>query len=33
VILQPPHIAPHGIREMVVQDLNGYRLAFGEFVR
>jgi uncharacterized glyoxalase superfamily protein PhnB len=33
VILQPPHLAPHGIREMVVQDLNGYRLAFGEFVR
>ena len=33
VILQPPHIAPHGIREMLVQDVNGYRLAFGEFVR
>jgi uncharacterized glyoxalase superfamily protein PhnB len=32
VILQPPHVAPHGIREMVVEDLNGYRLAFGEFV-
>jgi uncharacterized glyoxalase superfamily protein PhnB len=33
VILQPPRLAPHGIREMVVEDLNGYRLAFGEFVR
>jgi uncharacterized glyoxalase superfamily protein PhnB len=33
VILQPPHVAPHGIREMVVEDLNGYRLAFGELVR
>lgn len=33
VILQPPHMAPHGIREMVVEDLNGYRLAFGELVR
>jgi uncharacterized glyoxalase superfamily protein PhnB len=30
VILHLPHMAPHGIREMVVQDLNGYRLAFGE---
>jgi uncharacterized glyoxalase superfamily protein PhnB len=28
-----PHIAPHGIREMVVEDLNGYRLAFGELGR
>jgi uncharacterized glyoxalase superfamily protein PhnB len=32
-ILQPPKMAPHGIRELVVQDLNGYRLAFGELVR
>jgi uncharacterized glyoxalase superfamily protein PhnB len=32
-ILQPPNMAPHGIREMVVQDPNGYRLAFGELVR
>jgi len=23
-------MAPYGIREMVVEDLNGYRLAFGE---
>lgn len=31
-ILQPPHVAPHGIREMVIEDLNGYRLAFGQLV-
>jgi hypothetical protein len=24
-------MAPHGIREMVVEDLNGYRLAFGQW--
>lgn len=30
-ILAAPHMAPHGIRELVVEDLNGYRLAFGEF--
>ncbi|WP_161967182.1 VOC family protein [Fimbriiglobus ruber] len=30
LIIQPPHVAPHGIREMVVEDINGYRLAFGE---
>jgi uncharacterized glyoxalase superfamily protein PhnB len=29
-ILQEPCMAPHGIREMIVEDLNGYRLAFGE---
>jgi len=29
-IQAPPQVAPHGIREMVVEDLNGYRLAFGE---
>ena len=29
-IQSPPQMAPHGIREMVVEDLNGYRLAFGE---
>ena len=29
-ILAPPHLAPHGIREVVVEDLNGYRLVFGE---
>jgi uncharacterized glyoxalase superfamily protein PhnB len=30
VILQPPQVAPYGLRELVVQDLNGYRVAFGE---
>ena len=30
-ILEPPRLAPHGLREMVVEDLNGYRLAFGPF--
>jgi len=29
-IQSPPQMAPHGIREMVVEDLNGYRIAFGE---
>ena len=29
-ILQPPQMAPHGIREFVIEDLNGFRLAFGE---
>lgn len=29
-ILQPPTMAPYGIRELVVEDLNGFRLAFGE---
>ncbi len=29
-ILQAPMLAPHGIREMVVSDLDGYRIAFGE---
>lgn len=33
VIKQPPRVAPYGLREIVVEDLNGYRLAFGEFVR
>ena len=30
MIQQPPQMAPHGIREMIVEDLNGYRIAFGE---
>jgi uncharacterized glyoxalase superfamily protein PhnB len=30
VILQPPRATPYGLREMVVEDLNGYRIAFGE---
>ncbi len=32
VIAQPPRVAPYGLRELVVEDLNGYRIAFGEFV-
>jgi catechol 2,3-dioxygenase-like lactoylglutathione lyase family enzyme len=32
-IQAPPQMAPHGIREIVVEDLNGYRLAFGEIPR
>jgi len=32
-IQSAPQMAPHGIREMVVEDLNGYRLAFGELGR
>lgn len=30
VIKQRPRVAPYGIREIVVEDLNGYRLTFGE---
>lgn len=30
VIRQGPQVAPYGIREIVVEDLNGYRLTFGE---
>jgi uncharacterized glyoxalase superfamily protein PhnB len=29
-VILPPSQAPHGIYEMVVEDLNGFRLAFGE---
>ena len=32
-ILQPPQVAPYGLREIIVEDINGYRLTFGEFVR
>jgi catechol 2,3-dioxygenase-like lactoylglutathione lyase family enzyme len=32
-IQAPPQMASHGIREIVVEDLNGYRLAFGEIPR
>lgn len=32
VIIQPPRVAPYGLREIVVEDLNGYRLTFGELV-
>jgi catechol 2,3-dioxygenase-like lactoylglutathione lyase family enzyme len=30
VICEPPRLAPYGIREFVVKDLNGYILTFGE---
>lgn len=33
VITQPPRMAPYGLREIEVEDLNGYRLTFGEFAR
>lgn len=33
VILSPPAMAPHGIREMVVEDLNEFRIAFGQLQR
>ena len=29
-ILSPPGMSPHGMREMLVQDLDGHLLAFGE---
>lgn len=31
-IIQPPRLAPYGLREIVVEDLNGYRLSFGQSV-
>ncbi len=31
-IIQPPAVAPYGLREIIVEDLNGYRLTFGEFL-
>jgi uncharacterized glyoxalase superfamily protein PhnB len=31
-IVQPPRMAPYGIREIRVEDLNGFRLTFGEFI-
>jgi uncharacterized glyoxalase superfamily protein PhnB len=30
MITQPPQGTPYGIREFVVEDLNGFRIAFGE---
>jgi uncharacterized glyoxalase superfamily protein PhnB len=30
VILQPLRQTPYGLREMVVEDLDGFRIAFGE---
>lgn len=32
VILQPPRAAPYGLLEIIVEDLNGFRLTFGEFI-
>jgi uncharacterized glyoxalase superfamily protein PhnB len=32
-ITQPPQMAPYGLREFRVEDLNGYRLTFGEFAK
>ena len=29
-VLSAPGATPYGMREMVVEDLNGYRIAFGE---
>ena len=29
-IVQPPFDAPYGIREFTVEDLNGFRLTFGQ---
>ena len=31
-VLQEPRLAPYGIREIIVEDLNGFRLTFGEIV-
>jgi uncharacterized glyoxalase superfamily protein PhnB len=33
VIIQPPRTAPYGLRELVVEDLNGFRLTFGEVLQ
>jgi len=32
-IRQPPRETPYGLRELEVEDLNGYRIAFGGFIR
>lgn len=32
-ITQAPRDAPYGLRELEVEDLNGYRITFGEFIR
>lgn len=32
MIVQEPTVAPYGLREFVVEDLNGFRIAFGERV-
>lgn len=31
-IAHPPRVAPYGLRELEVVDLNGYRVTFGQFV-
>ncbi|HEY2252466.1 MAG TPA: VOC family protein [Planctomycetaceae bacterium] len=31
-IIEPPTVAPYGLREIVVEDLNGFLLTFGEFL-
>ncbi|MBX7131294.1 MAG: VOC family protein [Fimbriimonadaceae bacterium] len=31
-ILRPPADQAYGLRDMVVEDLNGYRLVFGQFL-
>lgn len=31
IINQGPRNAPYGLRELEVEDLNGYRITFGEF--
>lgn len=33
IIKQAPHNAPYGLRELEVEDLNGYRITFGEPIR
>jgi uncharacterized glyoxalase superfamily protein PhnB len=32
IIKQAPRDAPYGLRELEVEDLNGYRITFGEFI-
>jgi catechol 2,3-dioxygenase-like lactoylglutathione lyase family enzyme len=32
-IIQPPQLAPYGIREFVIEDLDRHRIAFGELIR
>jgi uncharacterized glyoxalase superfamily protein PhnB len=32
IITQAPRNAPYGLRELEVEDLNGYRIAFGEVI-
>ena len=32
IIKQVPRNAPYGLRELEVEDLNGYRITFGQFI-